>query len=598
MGRRIATAALLSVLAALGVTYPAQGAEPQSNAARHIEIPLFALLYKYAPQSLDDDFLTRRARRQIAIDQNQYDNPTKSGWIFMFAESEVKDRDTRFAATDLLPLYKERLAELAAGIPPVLTYSVTTTLSNIEHKDGALRQVEGRGAGPDVLVPGNVAYDSLKLRMPPMGSREVLNGPPDLMAPYPPRGLPVSVTERRPPGNVYLALDRDPSIPPLAIDRGVAEGLYQKDKLDCSTNLLEYRRQGHSIIEAQRLRDECMAKARDYKPQLRAEFDIRIEEVKVVQGGWAVYAALKEARLYGSREELLKTYPPDAFAPGVDVWQARAQQQIEKRHKEQEAAAREKAERQAALQAERERKEQIREGLAGADVIGIRLGMTLEEAEAITRKEMAVGWVAEWKGGSEHAYDGFRAYFREDGRELVTLYTHPEMSDKVLAVGRVLRLAEGTRDEDIVASLKEKYGTDAIEGDQMAATAVWASRVPAAGPWKNAGKDIQWNRSPCNLQFGASFGLFSRSITIVEGDEHARPKDGFVIRGFRPNANTKKAEEWGQCGTSVLASISLQLDGSTKYKVLRYFLADLSSYKDFYLKSQAQPSAGAAPPKL
>jgi hypothetical protein len=47
-----------------------------------------------------------------------------------------------------------------------------------------------------------------------------------------------------------------------------------------------------------------------------------------------------------------------------------------------------------------------------------------------------------------------------------------------------------------------------------------------------------------------------------------------------------------------MASISLQADGAKKYKVLRYFLADLSSYKDFYLKSQARPSAGAAPPKL
>lgn len=96
------------------------------------------------------------------------------------------------------------------------------------------------------------------------------------------------------------------------------------------------------------------------------------------------------------------------------------------------------------------------------DVIGIKLGMTFEEAEAIVAQHMTIGTRINFRPSTPGPlpFSNGRLLVREDKREYVTLVDQPENAKgKVLAVGRMVMAQSKTIDAGmLIGQLTEKYG--------------------------------------------------------------------------------------------------------------------------------------------
>lgn len=97
------------------------------------------------------------------------------------------------------------------------------------------------------------------------------------------------------------------------------------------------------------------------------------------------------------------------------------------------------------------------------DVVGVGLGMTFEEAEAVVAKHMAIGTRINFRPSRPGIapFNNGRILVRDDKREYITLVDQPETAKgKVVAVGRtVLEAKRELPAETLIAALAEKYGT-------------------------------------------------------------------------------------------------------------------------------------------
>lgn len=111
---------------------------------------------------------------------------------------------------------------------------------------------------------------------------------------------------------------------------------------------------------------------------------------------------------------------------------------------------------------------------AAVDVLGIRLGMSFDEADRLIREHMQVGKVLSadrsrqlsTASGALSAYGSGRIYASEAEDELIGIFDEPPAAPgKVLGIWRVLRLPKGSVDPlGLKATLAERYGEpDSIE---------------------------------------------------------------------------------------------------------------------------------------
>lgn len=106
---------------------------------------------------------------------------------------------------------------------------------------------------------------------------------------------------------------------------------------------------------------------------------------------------------------------------------------------------------------------------AAFDIVGLRLGITMDEAEKIVRAHMQVGRVFELSRvppllptDAVPAYASGKLFIREDGRETIGLINEPPAaSDRVVAVTRGLTAPAGQMPAALVlSSLRNKYGAE------------------------------------------------------------------------------------------------------------------------------------------
>ena len=123
-------------------------------------------------------------------------------------------------------------------------------------------------------------------------------------------------------------------------------------------------------------------------------------------------------------------------------------------------------------------------GPYGPDVIGIRLGMSMAQAESIVRKHMQVGWVMAPQGPVPYASNQVRGmpktFIAQSGSEAVILAGNPAVSDRVLGVRRVLLFKGNAIDTAALQSkLKTKYGPPSVESGDL----LWGGDRNCASYW-------------------------------------------------------------------------------------------------------------------
>ena len=123
-------------------------------------------------------------------------------------------------------------------------------------------------------------------------------------------------------------------------------------------------------------------------------------------------------------------------------------------------------------------------GPYGPDVIGIRLGMSMAQAEGIVRKHMQVGWVMAPQGPVPYASNQVRGmpktFIAQNGSEAIILAGNPAVSDRVLGVRRVLLFKGGAIDTAALqGKLKAKYGQPSVESGSL----IWGGGRNCASYW-------------------------------------------------------------------------------------------------------------------
>jgi hypothetical protein len=243
-----------------------------------------------------------------------------------------------------------------------------------------------------------------------------------------------------------------------------------------------------------------------------------------------------------------------------------------------------------------------REAFRNTDVIGIRPGMSVAEAEAIIREHIEVGWVGELAADTpisntrspDRPYSYFKTYISADGSEHVALFWHPEISDKVQGVTRTVMLPENISDEAVFAQLKEKYGNDMLVPSAKIPAWIWTvdygeSSKPQTSSSPTAEQRFRYGQ--CNSTASAKISV--GYLNIIEGKpltfevKRSLP-DGIKTTeigiwggssGYAPGKPTTwDSGGWQECGPTVSAEIRTHYDD----KVLAVGMYDLSTYAPVY----------------
>ena len=301
--------------AAIGVASAAQAAQPASQtgdavvSATEMELPRDLLLYKFAPTQFTDEYFVQSTKRQIDQDRAAWsaDAQSSASHMFVFSESEIEGRVTDFAAQELWPKYKQHISALAAKVPDLFGFSESIKLSVVEYENGHLiRKKVNSGDGTFLLRP-YTEPEWEKVKLPPQGAREITKVP-SLSATLAVPGIPAALADR---SNIvtrskssYLALDRNPTIPPLAIPAADAERMWVKPECNSNVNTFD-NTEWENAIQA------CYAAMKSYSGAISVQYDIVIEGVDVHDRFYIFKAKLLGAEVRGPRGELIAS--PWAF---------------------------------------------------------------------------------------------------------------------------------------------------------------------------------------------------------------------------------------------------------------------------------------------
>ena len=587
---------------------PAPPAPPPAAEAREVDPKL--LVFRLAPQLVPDEALLNPAMQQIADDQNALSLSGGAPEPTMFSADEVAGRVPQFAAQELLGTYRARLSELVGAMPLRLAFVEDVRLDQLEYRDGLLRRPAQYAGSDRMLLGGQYQVPEQGLsRLPALGAREVLSMPHQVVAVMPEPALPealVRLTQQQ-PRQLYLALDRIPVIPPLAIDAATAKSFWQAPTCDISE--YTYLQAGMSREAAGKAADVCRAARGSYDGKLKAFFDIEAEDAVASEIGYVVRARLLGARLVSPQGAVVRTYAAEEFEPAADFWGAETAAEAA----EEQAAAAETAAATSADAAEEQARataiEGLRERVARADIAGIRLGMTTAEAEAIIRAEIEVGWVGSLvetdpsqfgTPDPNEPYRDFRVFISAEGDQQFVLFGAPAPTGTVLAVARTIRLPGTLPHDELVAQLVEKYGPTAEETEH-AGLLVWTAD-PGAAPDHEAMGLGAFRFGGCNADVRASYRALRMETGATGRDDLARIKSrvpainvyGGRSKGPRNDRYYYDPTLWEACGPTVLAQVSSTGEGSE----LTYAIIDLRAYAPHYVPGAPKEEAISVVPKL
>ena len=334
----------------------------------------------------------------------------------------------------------------------------------------------------------------------------------------------------------------------------------------------------------------------------------------------AMLARVAGLELYSQDGRLIHRYDISKLTSLSDVAESKKAAQAEASAAENAALA---AEAKARSAREAERKKQMeeltvrRESLRNSDVIGIRPGMTVREAENVIKAHMRIGWIGELNPDDfsvkyrapDRPYNNFRVYVSADGDEHIALFWHPEFSDRLQAVTRTIVLPEKVSKEVALAQLKEKYGTKELLSSQTDSSWIWTVDYGNS----QAGKDISdrqdangfQSNDVCGSRIDTAFRI--GSFKIIEGEPltyevkkrlpaAARTAEIDIRAGSsgRRNNAAWDTKTWEKCGPVISAEIKEFNDRN----VLGVGMYDLSTYKPLFdrlmnkKKNDAEKAAG------
>lgn len=530
-------------------------------------IDLVALRFK--PDLISQAAIEEMTLRQIRSDQNSYQEVRRSGATgyggghdhqFVFSAAEVADRSAEFVMPSLVPKMRAAVAQIAAKAPTRFWTEQSLGPPQYDHA----RQVvtfnccyarDTRISGEfEMLTPGGTEGVGANMSKPAATSTAGANvharatygfmlGDAPEYAPNVPiperyRGtteltrLGRSILPTQFP-NVVLGLDRVLEIKEIHVDPTTIEAAMKRLEQHASVNDSIHSRIAFTV--------EDVIDSPDKRYLI-------------------VLAHLDLVTLLAPDDTVLAEVPVDSFPLAADRWnqltsaaanaaEDAARTKSEQTKAEAERSAKANADAAAAVEQGRASVEAAAERALerpyGPDIVGVQLGMTFEDADAIIRKAMNVHWVltnpATPFGQRDADLTSLRGYFNEDHSESIALLDMPpEAGGRVLGITRVFTVAHGTSNENIEAALVKKYGNP--DRKEVNPSPIWR--------WGHDG-------GPCGVPvWGVASG-----IHIIEGPQPTggslplSPDEMGVYRfSFPTGGDTPELAVWADCGPSVEVS--------------------------------------------
>jgi hypothetical protein len=425
---------------------------------------LFAGL-RYAPDEIDDKALTEMTRRQAQSDQSAYESAGSFGsggkdHVFVFAVEDVRGRAIDFVAPMLAGKMRTLLYEAAAQTPATLWTSYR--LIGLQYDHG--RQMFRVAAGSQILSPSSSSRAAnLRSLSPYTKSDQQASPEAEERALY--EVQPVNAPEP------LTHLDRMSQSLPL--DGTLVPRLVALDRvLELEGIPVDPKRAERVVF--------------DLSHQTHASEDVQARLVMHIEGaaappagagaGVVLLARLQSIAVLDSKGQEFARFPAEAFPLAADRAHAMGKAEADKaaaatREKQQAAmaeAARKEGAAVTATEANRKAAEDVRNAAlavlqgkaSGLDVLGIQLGASYADAEALIRKHMQVGWVlTNADSGKSDQITSMRIFVSPDQSEYIALFDAPKHAlEKVIGVRRYLKLDTTVSNDAIAAMLKEKYG--------------------------------------------------------------------------------------------------------------------------------------------
>lgn len=228
-------------------------------------------------------------------------------------------------------------------------------------------------------------------------------------------------------------------------------------------------------------------------------------------------------------------------------------------------------------------------GAGGFDILGIRLGMTIEAAEALIRDHMKVGRTAigmrtAIAGLPPQIYGSGKLFISDDGREMIALYDEPPAAKgTVVAAWRRLYLPAGSVPLTTVgAQLETKYGPPAHLGAN-GLIRLWGARLtpPCEASYLNAS----------NRALAQEWYADGKPIDWAPPNGAIPAPSGYLIALDRTAGQIALAS----CGP-VLEGIFLPRVGNPGMDVIETVLTDNDTYLPLFTRTlQGTPATEAAP---
>ena len=244
---------------------------------------------------------------------------------------------------------------------------------------------------------------------------------------------------------------------------------------------------------------------------------------------------------------------------------------------------------------------QIAEKTRMLDLVGVRLGMDMAEAEQLIREHMDVGRVLVGKRLHDGSFDEGRLapatsgkmFISRDGTEVIGIYDEPpSQANKVLIVWRRVYLEAGSVElRDIDAVLRQKYGDPAYESNPMANVLY---------KWRMAGNDVCLNNhgGQRNHAISLNWRELGGEPAEVVFDGQPMPDSQLPSALFDPEHQTYSRSL--NCGPVVSAYLdfqgSRQMDsyGRRSKHVIEMYLTDIDTYLAAFRRNREASKAKLA----
>ncbi|WP_294622039.1 peptidoglycan-binding protein [uncultured Roseovarius sp.] len=405
-------------------------------------VPGAFFVLRLAPDVLTEDEWLQLTERQVQYDQDR-NGPS------VFSPDQVRGRKPSFVAPELVDDYKAEVQRLLSDLTPRAVTPIKVEPEWVGYKDGKLTASRTNGG----YLREIHRMDRMQNMAEHLGKSAAF-GDPGLQQDFNVKELPESLVQGLRPliRNVILVSDRLPRIPALEMEAAKAESLFLQDNCHSERDALNDLMQdgsgasAYDVNNANETYYDCLGRKRDLPEHFVFDISMEFTGVQRNERGFFLETKLLGAELYDLKGLNFASLTHEDF-PAGDTGDNQKQDQAEQEQVDQ---------------AEPEAESDDAPTLIDPDIVGLKLGMSLDEADKVIRSHFEkIDGIVE-RHMAKNVFANSIAYGNASTGESIAVYHLVDRPEEgVIAITRTLDLP-GKRPMagEFRKLISEKYGLE------------------------------------------------------------------------------------------------------------------------------------------